>query len=75
MISLDWFNSLVVSGDRNGTTNLYDINTGQNICSFKKHNSPVHKIALWGDGDNNLIITGGVGSLAIMDMRTNSPVF
>ena len=42
----------------------------------KGHNSPVHKIDLWSDSaDCNLIVTSAVGTITIIDMRSNTPVF
>lgn len=76
LVSIAWQNSLVTSGDRDGNIALWDINTGKGFMKVKGHNSPVHKIDLWSDAaDCNLVVTSGVGTITIIDMRSNSPVF
>ena len=74
----EWYNSLCVSGDRNGGVAFWDINQGKAIKTVAAHKGgAVGKIGLYSDGrDNNLIMTGGLkdGVLNIFDMRTNTPV-
>lgn len=73
-MEFEWFNSLAVSGGRDGTMAVWDINTGQAVYKFQPHNGPVSKISFYSDGlSKNLILSGGLkdGVLAVHDMRTH----
>lgn len=60
----DWKNSLCVSGDREGTICVWDINKSKCIKSYKGHSGQISKILLYSDGhDSNLIISGGASVL------------
>ena len=73
-MEFEWANSLVVSGARDGSVAVWDINTGSPIQQLACHQGPVSKIAFFSDGmSNNIYITTGGkdGVMAIHDMRTN----
>ena len=76
-MEFEWINSLVVSGARDGSMAIWDLNTGQSLHQFQGHNGPVAKICFYSDGVNqNLIISSGLkdGILSIHDMRTHQVV-
>jgi len=76
-MEFEWVNSLVVSGARDGSLAVWDINTGQAVQQSLCHQGPVSKIAFYSDGmSNNLFISTGVkdGVMAIHDMRTHQPI-
>jgi len=73
-MEFEWVNSLVVSGGRDGSMAVWDLNTGQAIQQTQAHNGPVSKIQFYSDGaSNHLIISAGLkdGVLAVYDMRTH----
>jgi len=56
----DWKNSLCVSGDRDGTICVWDVNKAKYIKQYKAHTGQVSKILLYSDGtSSNLILSGG----------------
>ncbi len=60
-MDFDWHNSLLVSGDKNGTVAFWDINVGKPIKTVKCHKGSVSNIYLYSDNiQNNLIATGGI---------------
>ena len=74
VMEFEWVNSLVVSGGRDGSMAVWDVNTGQAIQQMQPHNGPVSKIQFYSDGaSNHLIISAGLkdGVLAVYDMRTH----
>ena len=77
-MEFEWKNSLVVSGARDGSVAVWDINTGTAIQTLAgTHAGPVSKVAFFSDGTNqNLFITAGMkdGGLAVFDMRSHQPV-
>jgi len=78
VLTFEWNNSLIVSGGKDGTVTLWDINNPKHIKSAKTHKGKVSKIHFYSDRvENNLILTGGVddGVVASHDMRTNKLVF
>jgi WD40 repeat protein len=49
-----WHNSLVVSGARDGSLAVWDINTGTPVQQISAHSGgPVSKIAFYSDGTPN----------------------
>lgn len=73
-MEFEWVNSLVVSGARDGSLAVWDINTGQPLSIIQGHQGPVSKIALYSDGaSKNIFMSAGQkdGVLAIHDMRTH----
>jgi WD40 repeat protein len=74
----EWVNSLCVTGGRDGTVCLWDINKEKCISSNRTHNGQVSKIKFHTDDcDTNLILTCGIndGVITALDMRTNTKIF
>jgi len=65
----DWKNSLCVSGDRDGTVCVWDINKCKCIKSYKGHSGQISKILLYSNGhDFNLIMSCGASVLSFNDL-------
>ena len=61
IMTFDWKNSLVVSGDKVGKIVLWYINTGISIKAMKCHEGPVSNIIMyWDFNKSNLIISTGI---------------
>ena len=77
VITFEWNNSLIVSGGKDGTVALWDINRTKPIKKASTHKGAVGQIHMFADQvDTNVIITAGRndGVLAVHDMRTNKLV-
>ena len=78
IIDFDWHNSLLVSGDKNGTTAFWDINK---VVSFKKfrnsHTAGVGKIFFLDNFDKKCVASAGLkdGKMNIYDLRTSKAIF
>ena len=46
ILDFDWYNSLCVSGDRNGMVAYWDINKTDVVHKCKSHNGGVNKISI-----------------------------
>lgn len=71
-------NSILISGDRDGKTVFWDLNSEKSIITKQLHQGQISNIVFHSDqGDNNLILTSGIndGMLNVFDMRTNEKVF
>ena len=76
-MTFEWRNSLCVSGAKDGTLAMWDINAGEAVKTFKAHKGPVQKIHLYSDGlDANIVVTGGQsdGLINVYDMRMSKLV-
>jgi len=78
VVEFAWLNSLVVSGDRQGSMAIWDINTGTAVKTMKNaHQGAVSKIMFYSDGMNsNIILSAGLkdGRLVAHDMRSHSVI-
>lgn len=82
---IEWKNSLCVSGSKDGSIAIWDLNQEKCIKHLKIHGGLVKNIKFFNGDDNpnysnyfnNLIITGGTndGMINCIDMRTNNSVF
>lgn len=57
----DWYNSLLVTGDRGGQIRFFDINSGTCIFSCNNHSGAVSKVFLQSDnGGCNVVGSAGL---------------
>jgi WD40 repeat protein len=75
--TFEWNNSLLVSGERDGKSLFYDLNSGKNFNTLACHTSAVHQVGFSVDGaDFNLFTSVGKdGKLTVADLRDNSCIF
>ena len=77
VLTFDWHNSLLVSGDRAGVIAYWDVNTGQNLMHRPTHKGQILKILLASDASaTNLVVSCGSndGLICATDMRTHEPI-
>lgn len=58
----------LVSGGANGEVKFWDLRTGQELLSLRRHSTPVTVIEFAANG--KLLVTGGEGQLAVWDARS-----
>jgi len=83
VLTFDWHNSLVVSGDRAGVIAYWvlsrqDINTGQCLHHKPTHKGQVQRVQLASDAaSTNVVLSTGTndGQLIVTDMRTHQPSY
>lgn len=83
VLTFDWHNSLVVSGDRAGVVAYWvksrqDINTGQCFNHRPTHKGQVQRVQLASDAaSTNVVLSTGTndGQLIVTDMRTHQPAY
>lgn len=72
ILNFIWKNSLLVSGDKKGENNYWDINKGICVLKSRNHDGAVASMCFYDNVNQNLICsTGQDGSLSIFDMRSN----
>lgn len=64
--TFEWQNSLMVSGARNGSLAIWDINVGKAVTKTQPHEGAVSKIKFYNDAeDTSIIVSGGLNDGAI----------
>lgn len=76
VMTFDWANSLVASGDKTGNLVLWDINSAKPVFKSQCHKGGINCIKLLDPNNSPLIATGGLkdGIVNIFDLRTHQPV-
>ena len=75
---LAWQSSLAVTGGRDGTVALWDLNNEKCILSSKWHSGQIANIKLHSDfNESNLIISTGIndGVINVVDMKSNTKIY